>query len=382
MKIVKKIIAILLVMTTVVTTLSACGKNGQPIEENSAYITKGTFFQMAMYKMQLYGISNTDEDFDNATDSKIFAQLMVDWGLQTEDEAFKKLNDVVTKDTVVNVCIRNMYFTKKGNPDEIKDARKCSDPQAAADAVATGLVELNNGYFEANRKMTYDECDALIEKSIEINTSGSFEDEAVDGDTGMEFSEDTGDFEILDSNDIDPSTASVHRNDEEDTTNVSYDITNGVKVTPLGTKTLSPEITEVAKASEDGYFEISKASYDKNKSKFAVGKKFSYSTNEDSIWEPDNALADNGTAISEPIAVSGTVSSVTVGIDSVRIYFFDASEEETSTQISNKTDGKVKKINLNNNTIINNNTNKHYKTLNKVVEGGCHVSADYYVGSG
>lgn len=389
-----RIIAFFLAVVTLVTTLTACSRPGNDEDPNKAYITKGVFYEMAMEMFNCYPVSNTTEELENATNYDLVAQVMIDWELQTEQEAKHGLDKTVTRQTVITTCIRNMYFVKEGDPSKIKDARKCDDPQAIANAVETGIVELENGYIAADRKMTYDDCLEIIEKSIEVDSNSTFESEAVDGDTGIEYAEDS-DAVHLGCDDIDPTTIIVYRNDEDaqaETDNVVAD--NSVpKVVPLGTDTdVSADIIDVKNSASEMYFDIPANEFNKNRTAYSAGQKFTYSSNEKTLWTPDNPKAENGKEISEPISFAGIVSRFEVGRNGyMRIYYYELDEEDTGRQIekeekeNSKKDnstGKYKGINLNNKTVI--------KAINKMTGGdsgalkkaGISIKAEGYKGDG
>ncbi|MEG1551023.1 MAG: hypothetical protein RR355_02010, partial [Oscillospiraceae bacterium] len=64
-----------------------------------------------------------------------------------------------------------------GNKEDFKDADLCEDSQAAADAIATGIVKTSNKYFDAKKAMTVTECEAAIDAALAADSDGHFKDE-------------------------------------------------------------------------------------------------------------------------------------------------------------------------------------------------------------
>lgn len=191
MKQFKRIVSFLLAVLVLVPNLTACK------DKEDSKITTGEFFAIFMEAAGLYYVS--DEPSDDDIGYQAEAQAMVDWGLLPEDQAFEDLNGNVTKETVLTVCLNNMYFVKEGSVDSLKDAKKCRDAQLMANAVATGLTELENGYIDAKEQITRNECLEYITKSLEIESNSHFADGS--GTVEYDYGEDV---DVFTSDDIDP----------------------------------------------------------------------------------------------------------------------------------------------------------------------------------
>lgn len=169
----KRTVAVVLLLALVLSGIS-CFSGCSSKEVNVNAIEKGEFFALFIDKMGLYPVDSTQEEMIDAEDYNIEAQTMVDWGLLSEELALNNLDEPATKEVVVYACINYVYFRSTGEVSVIKDAEKCADPQAAADAVATGLIELNNGYFDAKQKMTESDCNVIMNKALQIDYDGGF----------------------------------------------------------------------------------------------------------------------------------------------------------------------------------------------------------------
>lgn len=196
MKCFKRALSIILALLTILPTLVSCGNT-----TGNRMIT-GEFYALFIERAGLYYVSEHSGE-EVGYDAE--AQAMVDWGLRAEEEAFDNLYDPVTKETVITVCINNMYFTKEGDVNSFKDAKLCNNPQLMANAVATGIVELKNGYLDAKEKMTKEDCLKIIDMSLEIDSESHFEDGTgtVEYNYGDEYAFFTGD-------DIDPNDIEVY----------------------------------------------------------------------------------------------------------------------------------------------------------------------------
>ncbi len=217
MKIIKRILSVIIVVFMTFPMLTSCALF------NSNGISKGEFFSIFIEEAGLYYISQTPEYEDIGYDAE--AQAMVDWGLLPEEIAFEELYDNVTKEIVITVCTNNMYFVKEGDVGSIKDADKCAEPQLIANAVATGITELENGYFEAEEKLTREECIEYIHKSIEIDANTHFEDGT--GSFEYDFGEDV---QAYSGDDIDPNDIQIiGYNSVDNTDNIENRIQSTVR---------------------------------------------------------------------------------------------------------------------------------------------------------
>ena len=121
MKYFKRILSLILAVLVVLPTLVSCSST-----ENNT-ITTGEFYALFIEEAGLYYVSETPDEEDVGYD--VEAQAMVDWGLMSEEDAFDNLYDVVTKETVITVCINNMYFVKDGDINSFKYDKLCNNPQ-------------------------------------------------------------------------------------------------------------------------------------------------------------------------------------------------------------------------------------------------------------
>lgn len=316
-----------------VTSFSACAKSASQID-NSSYITKGTFFEMFIGEMGLYPISCTEEELEEDKEYKFAAQTISDWKLMKAEKAKEGLNSKVTREIVATVCINNMYFKETGNPDDIKDIEKVDDKQAIADSVATGLFQLESGYFMAERKMTYDECMAVIEKSANINADGHFSENegTFDFDT-------TGMVEI--DNDVMPeediklvnSSSVVQVEDNDQAINIINlsNTDNGTKITEC-----SRIPTNTYKISASAWKDINK------KKKLETGDVIFYRSHPNNMSQRD-LLNRKGqiSRLEPPLAIVGKLKTVKdMGNNGVLITVEPLSTEQINDKITVEKTGK------------------------------------------
>lgn len=166
----KKFISWLLVITTLFSMFASCGK------DDTEYMIKGEFFNAFIKYMNYYPLNATAEEMENADNYDIEAQTMIDWELLPEDIAKKGLDNPIRKEEAVLACLNAMYFKKTGNIDDIKDAKLCKYPQEMADAVANGIVSLQNNYIDGRDKMTESEVEELLEATLKARTNNRFEE--------------------------------------------------------------------------------------------------------------------------------------------------------------------------------------------------------------
>ncbi len=167
MKSVKKTIAVILVIITIIGTFAACGK---PVD--AMYVNVGTFYQ---YFVNMKGvIFDSYSGNDEILSEEEAETIMYDYGYIDEGQLGKCKKDI-TKDLVAQICVRSSHFRKTGDT-QIKDAKKCCDSQAAIDSVAMGIFSLNNNYFEAKKKMSVEDCKSAVEKLQQYDASSHFEE--------------------------------------------------------------------------------------------------------------------------------------------------------------------------------------------------------------
>ena len=187
----KRIVALLLCLSVILGLFSGCGQ----VSDNSDYMTKGEFFALFIEEENLYSDVYSEEEIENSTTYDPEAEIMLEWELIDENQK-KGLDKAVTKELVAQCCVRVMAFRQTCSV-EIKDIGKCHDQQAVTDAVGMGIFQLENGYFDAYKQMTYDECVAAIEKTSEVERNTTF-----DHELDIEFQDDVEDISDVDIEDI------------------------------------------------------------------------------------------------------------------------------------------------------------------------------------
>lgn len=180
----KRIIATILVVVLAFGCLSSCA-NTSASEKN---MIKGEFFSLIMSEMNLYPIDATWEEMENSNNYDIEADSIVKWGILPEEIAKKGLYSAVDKETVVLACLNSIFFKQTGNIDDIEDAKLCKYPQEMADAVATGIIELDkNNCINGKEKMSVEDCKAIIDTTLRCEANGHFKEG--EGSFGYDFGE-------------------------------------------------------------------------------------------------------------------------------------------------------------------------------------------------
>lgn len=164
----RRMVAVLLVLCTLIGITACSGK------AEESHMIKGEFYNLFLKSFNYYSVDG--KSFDETNDYNIEAQAIVDWKLLSEKEAFKGLNKAITKEEAALVCLNSVYIKKQGNADDIKDAKLCKNPQEMANAVATGIVSLDNGYINGKEKLSYQECQDMIENTMQAKINGNFEE--------------------------------------------------------------------------------------------------------------------------------------------------------------------------------------------------------------
>ena len=196
----KKLVSVILILATLVGILSSCG--GSP---DRNYFTKGDFYTLVMSEMNFCPIDAEWEDMSEDDEYKIASKSMVDWGLLPEKEASKNPLKPVTKEIALIILVNSLAIVKKGNPEEIKDISMTKYPEEISNAVASGIVEIDEkGYLNLGQKLTYDDCVALVEKTNEVEANSHIAEE--DFYFGYDFGENSvvlNDLEIPEDESID-----------------------------------------------------------------------------------------------------------------------------------------------------------------------------------
>lgn len=159
-----RIVALILSLCMLLCVFSGCNK----VKKNDDYVTKAEFMLMFTDGMGLTTVSASDGRVNEACNT------LVELGFLTEEEATKDLDKAVTKEFVANLCVNSLYFRKTADV-ILKDEGKLKDPQACKDAVGHGIVDIDNGYFDAYEKMTYNECQKAIDATKLVDATGTFD---------------------------------------------------------------------------------------------------------------------------------------------------------------------------------------------------------------
>lgn len=172
MKLFKRILAILLLAAMLTGMFSGCATKASGTDP---IMTKGEF--MLLFASET-GITANDASevsiaMSETSDFYEAARAIVNMGYATAEEVVKDVEYGVTKEFVATVCVRNLYFRETFDV-LLKDEGKLADPQACKDAVGHGIVTAENGYFDANEEMTYVQCQAAIDRMMEIDSDGRF----------------------------------------------------------------------------------------------------------------------------------------------------------------------------------------------------------------
>lgn len=172
MKMIKRVLCVLLALTFITEALVGCSSKKT---DEEIYLTKGEFLAYFVYEYGLTSEKYTDEDIQNCNDGSIEADIIVEWGYLSEAQATKKLKKHVEKETVVMVCANATFDLIEGSIADIKDADLLEDPQLIANAYASGFFELENGYFDGAKKMSFADCEAIINKAKEYTANFHYE---------------------------------------------------------------------------------------------------------------------------------------------------------------------------------------------------------------
>lgn len=226
MKYLKRILSLILATSILLLTLVSCSST-----DNNT-ITTGEFYALFIEEAGLYYVSKIPDEEDIGYD--VEAQAMVDWGLISEEAAFDNLYNIVTKETVITVCINNMYFVKDGDVNSFKDAKLCDNPQLMANAIATGIVELENGYLDAREKMSREDCLKIINKSLEVDSNSHFEDGT--GTVEYEYGEE---YDFFSGDDIDPNEIEIYGYSNEQ---YPFDNSDSEKVDETVSNNVTPSV--------------------------------------------------------------------------------------------------------------------------------------------
>ncbi len=183
MKITKRILAFILIAATLTGIFSGCASTPSG---SDPILSKGEFMLLFVSETEI-GINDASQVSINMDPTSEFydaARAIVNMGYASAEDVVKDVDKGVTKEFVATVCVRNLYFRETADV-ELKDADKLSDPQACKDAVGHQIVTTERGYFDANQEMTYQQCQAAIDRMLEIDANGRFEKDDLELDVEL-----------------------------------------------------------------------------------------------------------------------------------------------------------------------------------------------------
>ena len=206
----KRILCFLLALTSIIPLLAGCSSKKT---DDEIYLTKGEFLSYFVYENNMTSNVFTTDDIINSKDGSVEAKIVAEWGYIDIDSALDKLTKPVDRETVVTVCANATGHLKTGNTSSIKDADMLKNPQLIANAYASGLIELENGYFAGASKMSFTDCEEILDKCRDYIANFHFEantekyeiaDDAItfdpedyhDGDIVIEFGDDITDNSV------------------------------------------------------------------------------------------------------------------------------------------------------------------------------------------
>lgn len=223
----KRMIALLLAMLMVLSLFAGCASEEKTDDE--IYLTKGEFFAYFVYDNNLTSSKYTAEEIQNCMDGSVEADIIVEWGYLSEELAKDDLDDPVEKEIVVMVCANACIGLNKGDVSDIKDADLLEDPQLIADAYASGFFELDNGYFDGAAKVSFTECDEIMDAAKSCTASFHYE-------ANTEVTEVSDDLFVQDDSNYQTGDIEIEfiTDTSAEASELSYGSDNGYTVTALG----------------------------------------------------------------------------------------------------------------------------------------------------
>lgn len=169
---INRLVAIILSIVMIMSSLMACGKR-----EGDGYVVKGEFYRMIIEKFNYYPLEASVEEMEEADNYDIEAQTMVDWDLLPQKIAFKNTEKYITREEAALACLNTLTIKKTGKIGDAKDAELCDYPQEMVDAVANGIISLENGYIDGKQKITNEECIQMLNNTMIARTENVFEED-------------------------------------------------------------------------------------------------------------------------------------------------------------------------------------------------------------
>ena len=173
----KKII--LAVVSVVLVLAIAIGLVAVLFNANSEkYISKGQFYELLINNFNYYSLTHSKEEIAETPNYTLEAETMVQWDLLPESIATTNIDEPITREVAALACLNTLYIKKTGDVNSIKDADLCDYPQEMADALANGIITLDNGYLDAKEKLSRDECVKLLELTQKAKCENKYEENA------------------------------------------------------------------------------------------------------------------------------------------------------------------------------------------------------------
>lgn len=172
MKRFQRVMCIALILVTMLSLFAGCSKKKT---DDTIYLTKGEFFAYFVYENSMTSEKYSNEEILNCPDGSVEADVIIEWGYLPEKMAKKNLNAPVDKETVVMVCANATSELKQGKTSDIKDADLLEDPQLIANAYASDFFELENGYFDGAQKMSFADCEAIMNQANDYTANFHYE---------------------------------------------------------------------------------------------------------------------------------------------------------------------------------------------------------------
>ncbi len=168
----RRVLSTFLSLVFLLQILSGCASKKT---DDEIYLSKGEFFSYYVYENGLSSEKYTTEDIQNCQDGSVEADILLEWGYITEEQAKKGLRKNVDRETVVAVCANGTFGLKNGDPSQIKDAELLFDSQLIANAYESGICDLDNGYFDGAEKMSFSDCEEIINNANEYEANFHYE---------------------------------------------------------------------------------------------------------------------------------------------------------------------------------------------------------------
>lgn len=337
MQMFKRWVAMILCLVTFAGIFSGCAG----VSENDEYITKGQFFALFIYEKDLYSDVYTAEQIAENETYELEAEVMWEWALIDEEQK-GDLELGVTRELVVQTCVRFMAFREEavaeGTVQSIKDIGKCHDRQAITDAVTMGLIELDNGYIDANEKLSYDDCYAIMDKMAQLERTVAMDA----GELEVEYQDDV---QILEDGEV-LSIEYVYDEEDSSADALAADGSSN-QVSNLIAGNDSMQITSLSSSTASSIkIQISYVVYDLNPTRYRVGSTLLYDPN---TMEP-STLPTNLTDF-RPFA--GKITKVDKGIPNITLTLTPLELEKVvkDTDGINKTSTSKSKA-INDNSIL------------------------------